>query len=296
MIPPYELENKHFKKAVKGYNTTEVDEHIDFVVDKYTELYRAYNELERKQAELSAELEVFKNNEDAIRRALVDAQNTKAKIIKDATRRSEVILRSAKENSDKIIADFREQISSERATLATLRAQVEEFKFRIFSQYQQHIEYLEQISPDKDGATEWNLPVGEYASKVVAQIVLDVENADKKADAEDKARPRNDEDDLALDTLVSDSSDKLTFPTEKENDENEGDTASFPSLRADNIPVFEKEKAAGQGALIPIQEGVKEKISTELPELFETPETDELNDTLMFVIDDIDKKSQNEGE
>ena len=205
MIPPSELEGKQFKKAVKGYNTADVDEHIEFIVNKYCELYLAYNELEKKYAETSAELEVFKNNEDAIRRALVEAQNTKAKIIRDATRRSETILKSSKENCDKIISDFKEQINYERTTLATLRAQVEEFKYRIFSQYQQHIEYLEEISPDKDAGTEWNLPTSEYAGKVVAQIVFDVEKAENEAAKEELFATENGIDDETLETLVADT-------------------------------------------------------------------------------------------
>ena len=202
MIPPYELENKQFKKAVKGYNVADVDEHIDFIIEKYTELYRAYNELERRYAEVSAELEVFRNNEDAIRRALVEAQNTKAKIIRDATRRSEIILKSSKENCDRIIAGFKEQVNQERITLSTLKAQVEEFKYRIFSQYQQHIEYLEQIAPDKDTGAEWNLPAHEYAGKVVAQIVLDVDKAESEA-AEGSDADESTVDQTALDTLVN---------------------------------------------------------------------------------------------
>lgn len=205
MIPPSELEGKQFKKAVKGYNTADVDEHIEFIVNKYYELYLAYNELEKKYAQTSAELEVFKNNEDAIRRALVEAQNQKAKIIKDATRRSETILKSSKENCDRIISDFKEQINYERTTLATLKAQVEEFKYRIFSQYQQHIEYLEQISPDNDAGAEWNLPTSEYAGKVVAQIVFDVERAETEAATEDLFATENNIDDETLETLVADN-------------------------------------------------------------------------------------------
>lgn len=247
MIPPSELEGKQFKKAVKGYNTADVDEHIEFIVNKYYELYVAYNELEKKYAQTSAELEVFKNNEDAIRRALVEAQNTKAKIIRDATRRSETILKSSKENCDKIIASFKEQINYERTTLATLKAQVEEFKYRIFSQYQQHIEYLEQISPDKDTGTEWNLPTSEYAGKVVAQIVFDVERSETEAANDELFVTENGIDDETLETLVADNAGfdvdrqkkeseeediRLYVPEEETNEDLFSDTAEFKAAKS----------------------------------------------------------------
>lgn len=281
MIPPYELENKQFKKAVKGYNTTDVDEHIDFIVEKYTELYRAYNELERKHAEVSAELEMFRNNEDAIRRALVEAQNTKSKIIKDATRRSDVILKSSKENCDRIIADFKEQINHERSTLATLKAQVEEFKYRIFSQYQQHIEYLEQISPDKDTGSEWNLPTSEFAGKVVAQIVLDVEKSELENEAsKDSADIRTDDDNNALDTFVADIE-----HFDVEHDENASDGGEEGAQNSGDLTA--EFNIASSAGIIPRDTEV-------LREILESSEDngESESDTLMFLINDLKKGSE----
>ena len=47
MLPPHELKNKTFGKAMRGYNPVEVDEYIEFLIEKYTELYRENDELER---------------------------------------------------------------------------------------------------------------------------------------------------------------------------------------------------------------------------------------------------------
>ena len=281
MIPPYELENKQFKKAVKGYNTTEVDEHLDFIIEKYTELYRAYNELERKYAETSAELEIFRNNEDAIRRALVEAQNTKSKIIKDATRRSEIILKSSKENCDRIIAQFKEQISRERVTLATLKAQVEEFKYRIFSQYQQHIEYLEQISPENDSGAEWNLPENEYAGKVVAQIVLDVENAEmrSKAESSDDGADVSSTVDTTLETLVSD---REYFETSQGND---GEKAEISGGTVQDTAYEE----LSDTVLLPV---LGDQTADDADSTDEDDGSSEEGDTLMFVINDLKRDNQ----
>ena len=38
MIAPHELKNKEFSKSLRGYSTVEVDEHIAFLIEKYTEL------------------------------------------------------------------------------------------------------------------------------------------------------------------------------------------------------------------------------------------------------------------
>ena len=48
MLAPHELKNKQFQKTFKGYNPQEVDEYLEFVLEKYTEAYRENSELERK--------------------------------------------------------------------------------------------------------------------------------------------------------------------------------------------------------------------------------------------------------
>lgn len=48
MLAPHELKNREFTKSLRGYSTVEVDEHIDFIIEKYSELYRENDELEKK--------------------------------------------------------------------------------------------------------------------------------------------------------------------------------------------------------------------------------------------------------
>ena len=38
MLSPNELKKRKFTKALRGYSATEVDEHLDFVLEKYTEI------------------------------------------------------------------------------------------------------------------------------------------------------------------------------------------------------------------------------------------------------------------
>ena len=68
MLPPYELEGKTFKRVMKGYNPAEVDEYLDFLIEKYKELYRAYSDLEKSHTAAKAELLTYKENESAIRK------------------------------------------------------------------------------------------------------------------------------------------------------------------------------------------------------------------------------------
>ena len=150
MLPPHELKNKNFSRVLRGYNSVEVDEHINFIIEKYTELYRQNDELERKLKLAEAQLAEFRADEESIRSALVNAQKASAKIISEANDRADIILRSARNNCNKIIASFRGELQKQRQELLELRRAVAEFKTRLFEQYQQHITYIEQISPDDE--------------------------------------------------------------------------------------------------------------------------------------------------
>ena len=137
MLPPHELKNKNFSRVLRGYNSVEVDEHINFIIEKYTELYRQNDELERKLKLAEAQLAEFRADEESIRSALVNAQKASAKIISEANDRADIILRSARNNCNKIIASFRGELQKQRQELwscaALLRSLRRDFSSSISS-------------------------------------------------------------------------------------------------------------------------------------------------------------------
>ncbi len=170
MFLPYELEGKVFKKVMKGYNTAEVDEHIEFLLDKYKELYRAYKELEKKYSGVKAELMTYKENEESIRQTLESSRETGAQMMTAAKDRSEIILKTAREECDAVISDFKKQVEEQMNLYDEMKAKVSEFKKDIFEQYQRHIEYLESISPDEEETSHPD--IDEIRSETVGKIVI----------------------------------------------------------------------------------------------------------------------------
>lgn len=185
MLPPHELKNKTFSRVLRGYNSVEVDEHINFIIDKYTELYRQNDELERRLKLAEAQLAEFRADEESIRSALVNAQKASSKIISEANERADVIMRSARTNCNKVIASFKNELKKEREELLALRRAVAEFKARLFTQYQQHIAYIEEISPD-DKITDADTPDDVFVRRVVEQVKSDIAQGKIPASASDK--------------------------------------------------------------------------------------------------------------
>ncbi len=148
MIPPHELKNKEFSRVVRGYSIPEVDEYITFVMEKYTDLYRENDALERKLQSALDALDTMRAEEESIRTALINAQKAGKQIVADASDRADKIMRSTKSDCMRVLSEFRDKAAAERKTLLDLKNEVAALKEELFEKYRQHIEYLEVLTPN----------------------------------------------------------------------------------------------------------------------------------------------------
>ena len=172
MLAPHELKNKTFGKAVRGYNPNEVDDYIDFLIEKYTELYRENDELERKLKIVVTNLDEIRDEEETIRATLVKAQQLGEKIVREANDKADAITDSIKTRCEAIITDFRKQYSAERKEVWQLRNTVLDFKKNVYELYRDHIEELQSIS-----VNELEQLVIPEDTEVVGRILSDVKEA-----------------------------------------------------------------------------------------------------------------------
>ena len=179
MLAPHELKNKPFSKSIKGYNPAEVDEYIEFLIGKYTEVYRENNELERKLHVVVTNLDEIKDEEESIRSTLISAQKMADKIVKDASDRADVITGAIKERCDAVIAEFKEQLAAEKEEMWELRARIVDFKKQLFDMYRGHIESIKNVSVNE--LDEIVLP---DEDAVVARIFTDVKQGIEEVDTE----------------------------------------------------------------------------------------------------------------
>lgn len=178
MLAPHELKNKAFSKAVRGYNPSEVDDHIEFLIEKYTELYRENAELNRKLRIVGTKLDEIKDEEESIRNTLVGAQKMGEKIIRDANDKADLITGSIKERCDAVIADFKRRMVKEKEEMWLIRTSVLDFKQEVFDIYRKHIEELQAINVNR--IEDIVLP---NESAIVENILSDVAEAVKNDNA-----------------------------------------------------------------------------------------------------------------
>ena len=96
MLTPQEIENISFEKATfGGYNMQSVDELLEPLTEDYITLYKENALLKSKMKVLVAKLEEYRNNEDSMKDAIVNAQKTCDLMVKEAEAKCTQLLNDA---------------------------------------------------------------------------------------------------------------------------------------------------------------------------------------------------------
>ncbi|WP_160688857.1 DivIVA domain-containing protein [Clostridium sp. C2-6-12] len=102
-LTPMDINNKEFKKGLRGYNADEVDEFLDEVVENYEELYKENANLKEKLANLNEKVEHYSQIETTIQNTLLLAQNAAEQAKNSAQKEAELMLKNANETAQKIM-------------------------------------------------------------------------------------------------------------------------------------------------------------------------------------------------
>ncbi len=199
MLAPHELKNTEFSKSLRGYSTAEVDEHIEFMIEKYTELYRLNDELEKKLRITEAQLDALKAEEESIKTTLVNAQKASTRIINEANERADIIMRSAKNSCDRMIAELKASVVKENQRLREAQKETASFKAALFDAYHTHIEHIEKIVPEIRIENNDDIQAEKLSSQVLERIRKDLEGKDELiSGSDDPFTPVNEEGDLVF--------------------------------------------------------------------------------------------------
>ena len=149
MIAPHELKNKTFSRAVRGYTPAEVDQYIDFLIEKYTEAYKAAAEFEQRFNQIQAKYNELAEEEESIRSALLKAQKLSEAIVSNA--KSEAAEKEAELSArcDQIIAEAKAKVQAEKDNIAFLRKSAADFQHKLYDEYVKHLETIRSLNLDE---------------------------------------------------------------------------------------------------------------------------------------------------
>lgn len=179
---------KSFDKSFNGYKTEDVDEFLREISTEFSQILKEKQDLESKIVVLADKIREYRQDEDALKDALLGAQKQSKVIISEAREKSSVILAEAQEKAsgkiketeellinnkseaeqiilnankerDNIISDAYSQakviidemnatVANEKKICENLHKESENFRVRLLAEYKKHISLINDF-PDK---------------------------------------------------------------------------------------------------------------------------------------------------
>ena len=119
-LTPLDVRRYEFATSMRGYEKARVDQFREQVADELERLTRVNQELDAKAKGLAEQLKAFRDRDKALNDALVSAQQLRAEIREQADRESQLILREARAEGDKLLEQTRAEIRKLQAEVDNL--------------------------------------------------------------------------------------------------------------------------------------------------------------------------------
>ncbi len=100
MLTAADVRNVAFARSARGYKTSEVDDFLEEVITTIEQLHKENDDLVRKLEVLAERIQEYRNEEDSIRSALLTAQKSADKILKEANEEKEQLLNDARQQAE----------------------------------------------------------------------------------------------------------------------------------------------------------------------------------------------------
>ncbi|MBK8553076.1 MAG: DivIVA domain-containing protein [Ignavibacteria bacterium] len=105
IISPKDIKKTDFKKTFRGYDSNEVDAFLETLSLRYERIFEENINLTDKLKALSTDIDVYKENEATLQRAIVKAQDLAEEILGNAKKKAENITKEAELNAQKILQE-----------------------------------------------------------------------------------------------------------------------------------------------------------------------------------------------
>ena len=152
MITSQDIRAKGFDKAVfGGYDSASVDQFLENVARTVDDQVREISTLKSKMKILANKVEEYRSTEEAMRLALVSAQQLAAQIEADAKEKAQAIMDDATGQSLEILSDLKKQIAAEDAKLDAAKASYAAFMAEAREMCQRQLRFLNELPENVDG-------------------------------------------------------------------------------------------------------------------------------------------------
>ncbi|MCM1226081.1 MAG: DivIVA domain-containing protein [Clostridium sp.] len=153
MLTASDIRDKRFEKAAFGYKQEEIDEFLAQLIADFDEIDAERDDLHSKIQILADKVREYRQDEDALKDALLGAQKQGHQVIAEAQEKADDIIAQAETKAQELIDEAtvqheaameknRQEIEKEKKNLYETQKQVTEFKKTLFDMYKSHLEMI----------------------------------------------------------------------------------------------------------------------------------------------------------
>lgn len=153
MISASDIRDKRFEKAAFGYKQEEIDDFLAMLIEEFDEIDAEREDLHSKIQILADKVREYRQDEDALKDALLGAQKQGYKVVAEAQEKADEIIAQAESKANELIEEAtvaheaameknRQEIEKEKQNLYEAQRQVTEFKKTLFDMYKSHLEMI----------------------------------------------------------------------------------------------------------------------------------------------------------
>ena len=146
MITSQDIRAKSFEKAVfGGYDMAAVDQYLEAVAQEMDTRMKEISTLKSKMKILANKVEEYRSTEDAMRLALVSAQQLATQIEAEARAKAEAIIADATAQSVEYLASLQNETAAEVAKLEAAKASLAEFLTEARAMCETQLRFLNEL-------------------------------------------------------------------------------------------------------------------------------------------------------
>ena len=173
MMTPQEVGSRSFSKAtLGGYNLAQVDEFLDALTEDYSALYNENVILKGKLKVLSETVEEYRATDNAMRKALLAAQNMADAMVEEAKKKRDELVGEAERAARERVDDLKKAVAAEEYRLQKAQESTAAYVKKLRELHGREAEFLaglDELVPPEQKAPEDD-PSADISAAVAAQV------------------------------------------------------------------------------------------------------------------------------
>ena len=146
MLTPLEIQNKVFKKEMRGYSPVQVDEFLNLVIESYEAMYKKNRELMDENAMLNDAINRYKSIENTLQNTLIAAQTAGDQIQRNANERAENIIQAAHNKSLEIVSGAHQEVYTLSNQYETMKNSIDMYRSKMLTLVESQLSLLKSVT------------------------------------------------------------------------------------------------------------------------------------------------------